>query len=155
MPLPVASSEVHDRREEDRAALSRSVWRSPPEVEVDDVVDGGVAARLRCKEVEGRGVDGAREDCGSNAVAVFAMAVFDDEEDEDSPMDRRVLRTKRLLPGRSRSRSITLWGRGSGVDLPFPLPVPRRVAVDEEDTFREGKSWIWTLSPASTAERRP
>ena len=50
-------------------------------MEVDDVVDGGVAARLRCKEVEGRGVDGAREDCGSNAVAVFAMAVFDDEED--------------------------------------------------------------------------
>ena len=73
-------------------------------MEVDDEVDGGVAARLRCKDVDGRGVDGAREECVSNGDII----AFDDEEDDDSPIDRLVLRTKRLLPGRSRSRSMTL-----------------------------------------------
>lgn len=114
---------------------------------MEDAAEGGVAAVLlllavRCS-VEGRGVDGAREWASGRGGTrrgsdVAEVVVLDEDDEDDSPTERRVFRTKRLLPGRS--RSITVCGLGSGVDLPFPLP--RNVIVDEEETFLEGRSWI-------------
>lgn len=60
------SSEVQERREEDRGCLSRSrSWVADVDAEVEEVVEGGVEIMLllllRWRELDGRGVDGARD----------------------------------------------------------------------------------------------